>query len=412
MIRIPMKRLALTMLIAMLAVPCSRCSFAREAEIAFTGDIIMHIPVKSCARARNRADGDRNGSLNNGGFDFLFERIRDDLRHSDVVVGNMEFPVSPPFRSEPWIFNCLPESIGAMKWAGVTMVTIANNHMLDQGGQGVVDTMRFLSRQGMEYIGAGETGESARAGIVKKVRGVRVGFLGYTGVLNYPLAKKRKGYHLNQLDNRQALVRDIEEMRKRCDYLVLVAHAGEEYMPRPRKAEQDLFRDCVNAGADLVIGHHPHLVQRAERVTSADGRVCHIFYSLGNFISNQGMKAEAFYDGAPLTTRDSVIVRCLLKRAGRGKRPLARFEVLPVYTVNTIERETGARAIQTVSIPREAAALKLKRDGATAQERVDIGRQLQNLYIKSKALRMAIFGSETGRAMEEVKFIDDSGTYE
>lgn len=407
-----MNRLAITILISLLSVPYCCCSGAREADIAFTGDIIMHIPVKSCAAAHNRTGADKKSSLNNGGFDFLYAKIRDDLRRSDIVVGNMEFPVSPPFRSVPWIFNCFPEGLGAMKWAGFTMLTIANNHMLDQGGQGVVDTMRFLTGNKMDYIGAGDTEESARAGIVRKVRGMRIGFLGYTGVLNYPLPKKPQGYHLNRFGDREGLRRDIAEMKKRCDYLVVVAHAGAEYDARPRQAERALFRECIDSGADLVIAHHPHMVQQAERVTAADGRVCHVFYSLGNFISNQSTKAEVFHDGVPLTTRDSVIVRCMLKCAGRGRRPSPRFEVLPVYTINCVDRATGSRAIQTVSINREISGLKTALGGAAGKEKVDMERQLKILYQKLKAIRIAIFGGGNGRGMDEIKFIDDSGTYE
>ncbi len=407
-----MKKIGITLLISLMTVAYCRCSSAREAEIAFTGDIIMHIPVKSCAVAHNRTASEKMKSLNNGGFDFLYYKIRDDLRRSDIAVGNMEFPVSPPFRSVPWIFNCSPDGISAMKEAGFTMLTIANNHILDQGGQGVLDTMRFLTGHKMDFIGAGATEAAARAGIVKKVRGVRVGFLGYTWVLNYNLPKLRQDFHLNRFDDREGLRRDIAAMRKRCDYLVVVAHAGAEYLSSPRQAERDLYRDCVDSGADLVIGHHPHMVQQAERVKAADGRDCHVFYSLGNFISNQSTKAEVYHGGAPLTTRDSVIVRCLLKRAGRGKRPAARFEVVPVYTLNSIEQGTGARVIQTVSIPGEITALKSRIAGATPQEKVDIERQLKNLYTKSKALRLALFGSGNGRAMDEIKYLDDSGTYE
>jgi hypothetical protein len=405
-------RFAITIIISLLAVPYCCCSDAREANIAFTGDIIMHIPVKSCAAAHNRTKSDKKTSINNGGFDFLFERIRDDLRESDIAVGNMEFPVSPPFQSRPWIFNCFPEVINSMKWAGFTMLSVANNHILDQGGQGVVDTMGFLAKYNIDCIGAGDTEEHARAGVVRSVRGIRIGFLSYTGVLNYPLPVRRPGYYLNRLGDREGLKRDIEEIKKRCDYLVMVVHDGAEYMARPRPLEQGLYRECVNNGVDLVIGHHPHMVQQAEKFMAADGRTCHIFYSLGNFVSNQSTKAEVYYGGAPLTTRDSVIVRCFLKRAGSGKRPSARFEILPVYTINDIEGGTGPRAIQTVSIIREISGLKSKLAGAPAKEKVDIERQLKNLYQKLKALRMALYGAGDAGNLGEIKLLDNSGTYE
>jgi poly-gamma-glutamate synthesis protein (capsule biosynthesis protein) len=154
-------------------------------RLSFVGDIIMHIPVKNCVQSRNVRDADGTTSLNNNGFDYLFERIRNELRESDVAVGNMEFPIAPPFTSKPRIFNCPPEVLSSMKEAGFTMMHIANNHILDQGDRGVVTTMGYIRNSGMDYLGVGETEAAARAGIVKTVKGIRIGFLGYTGLLNY-----------------------------------------------------------------------------------------------------------------------------------------------------------------------------------------------------------------------------------
>ena len=219
-----------------------------------------------------------------------------------------------------------------------------------------------MARAGLDNLGVARDEKTARAGIVKEVGGMRIGFIGYTGYLNYRRPERMNGYHLNWLYNTEELKKDIIEIKKRCDYLVMVAHAGIEYDTLPRQKEVDLFRQCINDGVDLVIGHHPHLLQPAERYTAADGRECYIFYSLGNFISNQSTKAEAYFDGAPITTRDSIVVNCMLTRT--GGRPAVRFEVLPVYTINVIEAGTGLRAIQTLSIPEEICGLKKRLNGA------------------------------------------------
>ena len=400
-------RFLILTLAAFMAVPVWGCSDAGEVSISFTGDIIMHIPVKSSASAHNIIDKDTKTSKNNNGFNFLYEKIRPVLQQSDIVVGNMEFPVSPPFQSRPRYFNCPPDGVAAMQWAGFNLVTVGNNHILDQGIDGAVHTMRFLSRYGMDYIGVGENEARARAGIVKTVHGIRVGFLGYTGYLNFPRPRKAKGFYLNWVYDIDKVKKDIEEMRKKCDYLVMVVHTGIEYDTVPRSRDVELFKDCINAGADLIVGHHPHLLQPVEKVIASDGRDCFVFYSLGNFISNQSTKAEAFFDGAPITTRDSVIVRCVLKNG--GKRPAARFELVPVYTVNIIEAGTGLRAIQTVSIDREIGELKKRRAIADAKEKVDIDRQLQNLYQKSKAIRIALY---RGKIIKEVTISSTSGGYE
>jgi poly-gamma-glutamate synthesis protein (capsule biosynthesis protein) len=404
----------ITLLVSFLALPSCFCSEAREARISFAGDIIMHIPVKSSAHSHRVVDFKTRDSLNNNGFDFLYYHIKDSLKQSEIAVANMEFPVFPPFESKPKVFNSSPDAIRGMKWAGFNMVTIANNHILDQGNQGVVSTMRFLREDKIDYIGVGTDEAAARAGIVKTVHGIRIGFIGYTGYLNYPRPKKQTEYHLNWLYDREELRQDIENMKKRCDYLIMVVHTGVEYATIPRDRDVELFKSCINWGTDLIIGHHPHLLQPMEKVTAADGRECHIFYSLGNFISNQGNKAASYFDGAPLTTRDSVIVTCILRRSGKNKRPEARFDVVPIYTKNFIEKETNLRVIQTVPISREIQDLKKQLARADGKEKVDIEWQLQNLYQKLKAIRLALYRNkdEQDSEIKEITYMDNSGGYE
>jgi hypothetical protein len=402
-------RLLIIMMTSMMILPACGCSDAGEVSISFTGDLIMHIPVKSSASAHNELNKITKASVNNNGFDFLYEKIRPELKKSNIVVGNMEFPVSPPFQSRPRFFNCPPDGIAAMKWAGYTMVTIGNNHVLDQGEQGIVNTMKYLRQYKMDYIGVGDNEETARTGIVKTVNGIRIGFIGYTGYLNFNLPKKMAGYHLNWFYDHDDVKRDIAELRKKCDYLVMVVHTGIEYNTVPRASDVEMFKQCINNGVDLVIAHHPHLLQPMEKVVVADGRDCYIFYSLGNFISNQSTKAEAYFEGAPITTRDSVIVRCILDSNGRGKRPSSRFEVIPVYTINKLEAGSGLRAIQTVSIDREIGELKKLLTVADAKEKVDIEKQIQNLYQKSKAIKIALF---RGREIKEITLSGNSGGYE
>ncbi|MBN2159929.1 MAG: CapA family protein [Spirochaetes bacterium] len=400
-----MNRLVIVLILSLVAVP-GCCLKAREARMSFAGDIIMHIPVKISAESRIRAGEDL--SSNNGGFDFLYERIRGCLKSSDIVVGNMEFPVKPPFTSRPKIFNARPDALAALEKAGFGIMHLANNHILDQGDSGVASTMEFVRRSGMEYIGVGANEAAARAGIVKKIGGIRVGFIGYTGTLNYPRPARMKGYHLNWLYDAEKLRQDIIDIKKRCDYLVMVAHAGEEYSPVPNPRDVALFKKCIRDGVDLVIGHHPHLIQPVERVVADDGRVCHIFYSLGNFISNQSAAPEAYIRGVPLTTRDAAVVTCVLENKGRRKRPAGRFEILPIYTYNAIEKQTGVRTIQTVPVNQEIQELKKRLSDADIKEKVDIERHLRTLYQKIKVIRLALLGEGE---IKEITYID-SGVYE
>jgi len=364
--RYTMLAAVLAALISLIGAPGSAHA-AQRMVVTFTGDIMMHTAVKESAAQNNRPGEGGAGSANNGGFDFLFDRIRPHLADSDVVLGNMEFPVSPPFRhGKGVIFNCAPEIIPAMHAAGFTLFTLANNHILDQGNRGAIDTMDYLQRYAASFIGVNRHEGTARRGIVVQIHGIRVGFLAYTGILNYGFPVRPRGLHVNWLYWRNKTAADIRTMRARCDFVVVVSHAGKEYKIRPEAEDMRAYRDSCEAGADLVIGHHPHVLQPVEAYTAADGRSCRIFYSLGNFISNQRFKYHDHLRTLPYTTQETVLVRLVLERAWRGGLA-ARYEVLPLWTENEIYREDGRerRRIQVWRMNERIEALE--RDGATGR---------------------------------------------
>jgi len=373
----------------------------KEARIIFTGDIIMHIPVKTCAASHNLIDRDKNVSLNNGGFDFLFERIRPALSSSPVVIGNMEFPLSPPFTSQPKIFNCTPDVIAAMKKAGFTMVTIANNHILDQEQAGVIDSIAFLKKYGMEFIGVNTDEKTARSGIVKKTGDIAVGFIGYTGITNYSIPSRPRGYYINWLYHEDKILEDIREIKRRCDYLVMIFHTGTEYAPRPEEKDERAIKKYLEAGVDLAVGHHSHVVQQAEKIITPDGRTCYVFYSLGNFISNQ---TESVIDdpvNQSSNTQDSIILNLFLHRSRSGAVS-ARFEALPIHTYNILNSGKKSRDIQTVSIPEEIDRLKKIRLESGELQRLAIDMEIEYLYSRIKVLKTALFSDQK---IDKIEFI-------
>ncbi len=379
------------------------CLQGKEVSVSFTGDIIMHIPVKSSSLVMNRVDHDTKKSLNNEGFDFLFERIAPHLRKSDIVVGNMEFPIRPPFQSEPRIFNCYPDVLPALRKAGFTMVQLANNHILDQGAEGTRSTVEYAAEYGLDVVGAHLTEEEARRGVVKEVDGIRVGFVGYTGVTNYPLPKRHSRFHVNWFYRQDHVFEDIERIRPFCDYLILVVHTGTEYALDPDKRDRDLMRECVRKGVDLVVGHHPHLLQPVEKISAAgEGeRTGYIFYSLGNFISNQSGEEPFPGNGHVLSTRDSIIVRLFLKK--RGDRIEPRFEIVPVWTHNRRDVKTCRRLIQTASITDELKQLRKQAGSAEGKDSALIEKEIAYFERKLSAIRYALFRD---RVFEEMDFLD------
>ncbi|HSV95801.1 MAG TPA: CapA family protein [Spirochaetota bacterium] len=367
-------------------------------SVSFVGDIIMHIPVKSCARLNDIPSGNPGESANNGGFDYLFELIAPRLLTADITLGNLEFPVSAPFESRPYVFNCRPEVLGALKKAGISLVTIANNHILDQGIAGALETLEHLKRYGIRYVGGGPSMEEAAAGYVFQKNGIRVGLIACTGVVNTAFPRASSRFYLNNFYKKELMLEQIDAMKARADFIVMSVHAGAEYVTVPLAADAALMREYGEHGADLIIGHHPHVLQRVDRFTAADGRMYHIFHSLGNFISNQSSE-HAIGAATALSTRDSAIVTLFLERHDRSIRP--RFEIVPIRTVNEIVRHRSGRmfrSIRPVAIADEINALRAKTSAAIADDET-----ARRLIVRMEVIKKALLSNRT---IDTIHFAD------
>ncbi len=365
-------------------------------SVSFVGDIIMHIPVKTCARL-NDLPSDREGvSANNAGFDYLFELIAPRLLAADAALGNLEFPVASPFESRPYVFNCRPEVLGALKKAGISLVTIANNHILDQNSPGALETIDHLKRAGISFIGGGATADEAASGFVFEKSGMRVGFIACTGVINTAFPGANGAFHLNNFYKKELIFEQIDAMKSRADFIVMSVHAGSEYVTGPLSADSALMREYCERGVDLVVGHHPHVLQGVERFTAADGRACHIFYSLGNFISNQSSE-HSLNPGAALSTRDSAIVTLRLERVKAGLT--ARYEVVPIRTVNEVARHASGRYYRSIRPVAIADELRLLgNDEKSAEEKA------RSLRTRMATIRAAVM---RGKEYDTVRFVEE-----
>ncbi len=392
----PASSVSAILVCGILAASCVRAP--EPLSVSFVGDIIMHIPVKTCARLNDLPSGSASESANNAGFDYLFERISLRLRAADIALGNLEFPVSAPFESKPYVFNCRPEVLGALKKAGISLVTIANNHILDQDIPGALETLEHLKHYGILHVGGGPSKEEAAAGYVFRKNGIRVGFIACTGVINTAFPRANGRFHLNNFYKKELMLEQIDAIKARADFIVMSVHAGGEYVSGPLADEAALMREYCERGVDLVIGHHPHVLQRVERFTAADGRVRHIFYSLGNFISNQSSE-HPIGAATALSTRDSAIVTLFLERAGSSI--VSRYEIVPIRTINEIIRHPSGRmfrSIQPVAIADELNAIRSKGSAATADD--DDARRLMT---RMEVIRKALLGDRT---IDTVRFAD------
>ena len=254
-----------------------------RARILAVGDLLMHTPLVTTS------------ALPDGGWDFkpLFAPVRPWLEGADFAIANLETTLTGP--AYPWagypVFNTPPEFARDVKAVGFDALTHANNHSLDYGEYGLKQTSEALERYGVPHTGTSRTPAERESILVVNVApNIKMAVLAYAyGTNGIPLPQP---WSVNMLDP-ERIAADVKRARALPDVdLVAVAlHMGEEYARRPNEQQESYVNLCLQAGADIILGDHPHVIQRAEmrrQVDAAGGeRRQAVIYSLGNFISNQ-----------------------------------------------------------------------------------------------------------------------------
>lgn len=245
-------------------------------HMTFVGDIMLDRGVLWAAD--NFADGD---------FDFFFQKVTK-LRESDILFGNLEGPVSDKGRDggSLYSFRMQPEVLDSLKKAGFNVLSIANNHMGDWGKEAFVDTIDRLKKYNILYPGGGYNFEEARTAQAIKIKGQTLGFLGFTDVgPNWLEATAEEPGLL--LASNQRFSDIVARAASEVDLLVVSFHFGEEYQKYPNERQKTLAKGAIDAGATIVVGHHPHVIQPVEKYKGGL-----IAYSLGNFIFDQYFSEE------------------------------------------------------------------------------------------------------------------------
>ena len=222
---------------------------------------------------------------------YPFQALRDTLQAADILFGNLESPIAPaghPYeRTGSFVFSAPPVAADALMRAGFDIVSNANNHAWDAGLEGVVETVRQLDRVGVAHVGTGATIEIAHRAAMIERRGWRVAFLGATHAFNAaPLSfYSHPGARYVAWADSGWLYPEIRRLKQTnaADLVVVSVHAGQEFSDRPDPAVRRFFQGAVDAGADICLGHHPHVLQAVEWYHGKP-----LVYSMGNFIFRQG----------------------------------------------------------------------------------------------------------------------------
>jgi poly-gamma-glutamate synthesis protein (capsule biosynthesis protein) len=211
------------------------------------------------------------------GNTFVFDGVRDELESHDLVVANLEGPITDkPSKSmtsvigshDNYIFTFDPGWARTLAQEGIGPVSLGNNHISNQGQDGVVQTRKFLDDAGVPYFGDQDADDRIS---IQDIRGTSIAFVGYDEF---------------SPDGKTHAFDDIARAKSLADIVILYAHWGSEYLPT-RDDVRSLAHSFVDAGCDAVIGSHPHVVQDSETYVGKT-----IYYSLGNFVFDQYQQAD------------------------------------------------------------------------------------------------------------------------
>jgi len=264
-------------------------------------------------------------SLNEGTgeYDFfpIYTEIKSIVSKADLAFINQETVMAGErfgYSGYP-AFNS-PQSLAlAHADTGFDIINIANNHTMDKGASGIISTLDFLDTiPQFTVIGARKEGKSAR--MVTR-NNISLGFLSYTYGLN-GIALPKDNPNLVSLINKDKMKEEIEELRPLCDFLIVSMHWGEEYKLEPGKEQTELAQFLADLNTDLIIGHHPHVLQRADKLPRPDGKETYVFYSLGNFVSHQ-RERERIIGGMMFLT---------FIKSANGETSIADFGMIPLIT--------------------------------------------------------------------------------
>ena len=230
--------------------------------------------------------------------------LRDVIDGSDVFMANQEFPFSnrgSAAADKQFTFRLPPEKVSLLKEMGIDIVTLANNHALDFGTDALLDTCDTLDEAGIYRVGAGANLEEARKPVIMEIKGKTIGFLGASRVIpvgSWNATATSPGM-LTTYDPAM-LLEDIKSAKETCDFVIVYVHWGIERDEYPQDYQRTMGKQYIDAGADMVIGSHPHVLQGMEYYNSKP-----IVYSLGNFVFGSSIPKTALltadWDGENLS---------------------------------------------------------------------------------------------------------------
>lgn len=291
--------------------------YSEEIVLCAVGDILLDRGVKAQI---------------NGDYDYPYRKVKNVLERADITFGNLECPITtggtPALKRSILLFKAEPENAEAIKGTGFDILNLANNHTMDYSTEGITNTMNILKDLNIDFIGAGHNYEEARKPFYIKKKSCKIGFLGYSvfppeGYISFSDRPDVAKVDIEMLEN------EIKSAKKSCDFLIVSFHWGKEYEFYAGKMQKNLAHTVIDSGGDLVLGHHPHVLQGVERYKD---RL--IFYSLGNFIFDRQIQNG---------TDETIIAKLIIK-----DKKLDAVQIIPIKIKNCQPYVVNGRAAEYI----------------------------------------------------------------
>ncbi len=262
----------------------------KQVTLVAVGDIMLSRSVAKTIKEKND-------------INFPFLRMRDYVRSADIAFANLETPLTPGRDIKPheMMFRSDPAEAVAIKDAGFSVLSLANNHVPNFGEQGILNTVRILDDAGIAHAGAGADDAAALAPAIIEKNGTRFAFLAFNDTDVVPSSYGAGPHHAGTaFMDIVKMTAAVQAARQQADVVIVSMHSGIEYTYGPDRSQTRFAHAAIDAGADLVLGGHPHVVQPVELYK---GKL--IFYCLGNFVFDQmwseptkeGMAIKITFDG-------------------------------------------------------------------------------------------------------------------
>lgn len=310
---------------AILIAICACAEASDRVRLVFIGDVMAHMPQVTAAKTKD-------------GYDFrpqfarvlpLFEGAEVIANFETVMAGSRE-----KFSGYP-TFNTPDELADALAWAGIRTVTVSNNHALDRREGGLLRTLDVMDRAGIRWTGAARRGDPRFEPLVIERDGFRIALLNYTYGTNVPPSAARSAdVRLNVISEQNIRAGLARARAASPDIIAVCPHWGDEYVYEPRDRDIRTAALCIEGGADLVIGTHPHVLQRIEP-RSRDGAPAAVAWSLGNFVSNQRTEPRE---------RSVILAADFVREEGRTR--LVRIAVAPTWV--SVRQYEGRRRYEVL----------------------------------------------------------------